>query len=40
MSTGKRLAGLLLLTTSLTLPSVLHAQDAPQAPARALPSAL
>jgi outer membrane receptor protein involved in Fe transport len=26
MSTGKRLAGLLLLTTSLTLPSVLHAQ--------------
>jgi hypothetical protein len=27
MSTGKRLAGLLLLTTSLTLPSVLHAQD-------------
>ena len=30
MSTGKRLAGLLLLTTSLTLPSVLHAQDAPQ----------
>jgi TonB dependent receptor/TonB-dependent Receptor Plug Domain len=28
MSTGKRLAGLLLLTTSLTLPSVLHAQDA------------
>lgn len=30
MSTGKRLAGLLLLTTSLTLPSVLHAQDAVQ----------
>ena len=30
MSTGTRLAGLLLLTTSLTLPSVLHAQDAPQ----------
>ena len=30
MSIGKRLAGLLLLTTSLTLPSVLHAQD--QAP--------
>ncbi len=28
MSTGARLAGLLLLTTSLTLPSVLHAQDA------------
>lgn len=28
MSTGTRLAGLLLLTTSLTLPSVLHAQDA------------
>jgi outer membrane receptor protein involved in Fe transport len=27
MSTGKRLAGLLLLTTSLTLPSVLHAQE-------------
>lgn len=30
MSTGTRLAGLLLLTTSLTLPSVLHAQEAPQ----------
>ena len=30
MSTGARLAGLLLLTTSLTLPSVLHAQEAPQ----------
>ncbi len=30
MPYGKRLAGLLLLTTSLTLPSVLHAQDAPQ----------
>ncbi len=30
MSTGTRLAGLLLLTTSLTFPSVLHAQDAPQ----------
>ncbi len=30
MSTGARLAGLLLLTTSLTLPSVLHAQDASQ----------
>ena len=30
MSTGTRLAGLLLLTTSLTLPSVLHAQDVPQ----------
>ena len=29
MPYGKRLAGLLLLTTSLTLPSVLHAQDAP-----------
>ncbi len=29
MSTGTRLAGLLLLTTSLTLPSVLHAQDVP-----------
>ena len=28
MSTGTRLAGLLLLTTSLTLPSMLHAQDA------------
>lgn len=27
MSTGTRLAGLLLLTTSLTLPSVLHAQE-------------
>ncbi len=27
MSTGKRLAGLLLFTTSLTFPSVLHAQD-------------
>ncbi|WP_066525027.1 TonB-dependent receptor domain-containing protein [Erythrobacter sp. CCH5-A1] len=27
MLTGKRLAGLLLLTTSLTLPSMLHAQD-------------
>lgn len=27
MLTGTRLAGLLLLTTSLTLPSVLHAQD-------------
>ncbi|NCP13360.1 MAG: TonB-dependent receptor [Sphingomonadales bacterium] len=30
MSTGTRLAGLLLLTTSLTLPSVLHAQDTVQ----------
>jgi outer membrane receptor protein involved in Fe transport len=30
MSTGVRLAGLLLLTTSLTLPSVLHAQETPQ----------
>ncbi len=30
MSTGTRLAGLLLLTTSLTLPSVLHAQVAPR----------
>ncbi|WP_086608796.1 TonB-dependent receptor domain-containing protein [Erythrobacter donghaensis] len=30
MSTGTRLAGLLLLTTSLTLPSVLNAQEAPQ----------
>ncbi|MCM0001083.1 MAG: TonB-dependent receptor [Erythrobacter sp.] len=30
MSTGARLAGLLLLTTSLTLPSVLRAQEAPQ----------
>ncbi|ANK11785.1 TonB-dependent receptor domain-containing protein [Erythrobacter neustonensis] len=29
MTTAKRLAGLLLLTTSLTLPSVLHAQEAP-----------
>jgi outer membrane receptor protein involved in Fe transport len=29
MSTGTRLAGLLLLTTSLTLPSTLHAQEAP-----------
>jgi len=27
MSTGKRLAGLLLLTTSLTVPTVLHAQE-------------
>ena len=27
MSTGKRLAGLLLLTTSLTFPTVLHAQS-------------
>jgi outer membrane receptor protein involved in Fe transport len=27
MSTGTRLAGLLFLTTSLTMPSVLHAQD-------------
>jgi outer membrane receptor protein involved in Fe transport len=33
MSTGTRLAGLLLLTTSLTLPSVLHAQDAQDEPA-------
>lgn len=32
MSTGTRLAGLLLLTTSLTLPSVLHAQAAQDAP--------
>ncbi len=30
MLTRTRLAGLLLLTTSLTLPSVLHAQDMPQ----------
>ncbi|WP_285713335.1 TonB-dependent receptor domain-containing protein [Erythrobacter oryzae] len=30
MSTGTRLAGLLLLTTSLTLPSMLHAQEAPE----------
>jgi len=30
MSTGKRLAGLLLLTTSLTFPAVLHAQDTAQ----------
>ncbi|WP_379920651.1 TonB-dependent receptor domain-containing protein [Erythrobacter sp. R86502] len=30
MSTGTRLAGLLLLTTSLTLPSALYAQDAEQ----------
>lgn len=29
MSTGARLAGLLLLTTSLTVPSVLHAQETP-----------
>lgn len=29
MTTAKRLAGLLLLTTSLTLPSVLHAQETP-----------
>ncbi len=29
MSTGARLAGLLLLTTSLTVPSMLHAQEAP-----------
>ncbi|OBV10469.1 TonB-dependent receptor domain-containing protein [Erythrobacter dokdonensis] len=28
MSTGKRLAGLLLLTTSLTLPAIAHAQSA------------
>ena len=28
MSTGTRLAGLLLLTTSLTFPAVLHAQSA------------
>ncbi|AWW75501.1 TonB-dependent receptor [Erythrobacter sp. KY5] len=30
MSTGKRLAGLLLLTTSLTFPAVLHAQSTEQ----------
>ena len=30
MSTRTRLAGLLLLTTSLTLPTALHAQEAPQ----------
>lgn len=30
MSTGTRLAGLLLLTTSLTLPSILHAQETVQ----------
>lgn len=29
MPTGKRLAGLLLFTTALTVPSVLHAQEAP-----------
>ena len=29
MSTGTRLAGLLLLTTALTMPAVLHAQEAP-----------
>ncbi|MFL0355895.1 TonB-dependent receptor domain-containing protein [Erythrobacter sp. GH1-10] len=33
MSTGKRLAGLLLLTTSLSFPTVLHAQSADQPPA-------
>jgi len=35
MLTGTRLAGLLLLTTSLTLPSVLHAQTAPDDTAQA-----
>jgi outer membrane receptor protein involved in Fe transport len=35
MSTGKRLAGLLLLTTSLTFPAVLHAQDAEPTDAQA-----
>lgn len=35
MSTGTRLAGLLLLTTSLTFPAVLHAQSAEPAPAQA-----
>ena len=34
MSTGKRLAGLLLLTTSLTFPAVLHAQSAEPADAQ------
>ena len=31
MPTGKRLAGLLLFTTALTVPSVLHAQETPPA---------
>jgi len=35
MSTGKRLAGLLLLTTSLTFPVALHAQDAEPTDAQA-----
>ena len=37
MSTGTRLAGLLLLTSSLTVPSVLHAQEADQGSADADP---
>ncbi|MEM6474975.1 MAG: TonB-dependent receptor [Pseudomonadota bacterium] len=39
MSTGTRLAGLLLLTTSLTIPTVLHAQandDPPEEPVEAV----
>ena len=39
MSTGTRLAGLLLLTSSLTVPSVLHAQEADQGSADADPMA-
>ncbi|MCK0099910.1 TonB-dependent receptor [Qipengyuania sp. S6317L1] len=39
MSTGTRLAGLLLLTSSLTVPSVLHAQEAAQGSADADPMA-
>lgn len=39
MSTGTRLAGLLLLTSSLTVPSVLHAQEAEQGSADADPMA-